>query len=84
MIDRYFRDHPRSVGETYFQHMQTAGGFGCSMMLAGAACFVHALLPCLFVKTGSQTIQDLHNRMVTNRTRSVDHPSSGHQAVNGK
>ena len=28
MIDRYFRDHPRSVGETYFQHLQTAGGFG--------------------------------------------------------
>ncbi|MBJ7442785.1 MAG: hypothetical protein KJ876_15095 [Alphaproteobacteria bacterium] len=81
MIDRYFRDHPRSVGETYFQHLQTAGGFGGRMMLAGTACLVHALLPCLFVKTGSRAIQGLHDDMVNNRKRVAKDLSCGHQAV---
>jgi hypothetical protein len=62
-----FTDHPASVGETYGEHLVMASGFGGRMILAGFACLIHGLLPLLFVKTGSATINALHTRMVTNR-----------------
>jgi len=69
MIDRYFREHPRSVGESYFEHLLTATSFAGALLTAGLACFVHALVPHLFQKTGSAAIERLHDRMVVNRRR---------------
>ncbi len=69
MIRRLFTEHPASVGETYGAHLMMAGGFSLRMVLGAAACLVHALLPFLFVKTGSAIITDLHGRMVTHRDR---------------
>ncbi len=69
MIERYFLEHPRSVGESYTEHLSTAGLFGATMILAGMACLVHALIPRLFVKTGSAAIARLHDTMVVNRLR---------------
>ena len=66
---RLFTDHPQSVGESYSEHLITASGFGTRMVLAGLACMVHALLPFLFVKTGSQQISALYDTMVANRRR---------------
>ena len=66
-----FQDHPASVGETYGEHLVVASGFGFRMIGAGLACLVHALLPFLFVKTGSDAIAELHGRMVTNRRRTA-------------
>lgn len=62
-----FTAHPQSVGETYVQHAAMASGFGFRLMLAGMACLVHAVLPFLFVKTGSSMIADLYQRMVAHR-----------------
>lgn len=69
MIKRFFTGHPRSVGETYGEHLQTAAGFGAALLIAGMACLVHAVIPGLFVKTGSTAIARLHGRMIMNRTR---------------
>ena len=66
---RLFTDHPASVGESYAEHLATASGFGLRMVLAGLACMVHALLPFLFVKTGSVQISTLHDKMLANRRR---------------
>lgn len=66
-IRRLFTEHPASVGETYFQHMAHAARFASSMLLCGAACMVHAVLPFLFVTTGSKAIVELNDRMVLNR-----------------
>ena len=55
-----FTEHPASVGESYFEHMGVASSFGISMLLAGCACLVHAVLPFAFVKTGSDTITSLY------------------------
>lgn len=64
-----FTDHPASVGETYTEHLHTAAWFGWRMLLGSLACFVHAVLPFLFTRTGSATIVQLHERMVLNRVR---------------
>ena len=68
-MNRLFNEHPQSVGESYTEHMGVAFGFGWRMVLAGFACLVHAVLPFLFVKTGSRTITELHDRMVAHRVR---------------
>ena len=69
MVRKWFTDHPASVGETYGQHLAMACGFSLRMAVGAVACFVHALLPFLFVKTGSAIISGLHERMVTHRRR---------------
>lgn len=69
MIQRLFTEHPRSVDESYLQHLAAALGFSVRLALAALACLVHAFLPFLFVKTGSAMITMLYDRMVTNRHR---------------
>jgi hypothetical protein len=66
---RIFTAHPRSVGESYWQHMASAALFGGRMIAAGCACLLHGLLPFLFVTTGSRTVRHLHDRMITHRSR---------------
>lgn len=61
MLKAWFTLHPRSVGETYGEHLQAAAGFGFAMIGAGFACLLHGLLPFLFVRTGSETVRRLHH-----------------------
>lgn len=68
-LKQKFTEHPESVGETYGQHMVMAFGFSAQLFKAAFACGIHALLPFLFEKTGSECIDCLHERMVTNRNR---------------
>jgi hypothetical protein len=71
-----FTEHPSSVGETYFQHMAVAAGFGLRMFTGALCCLVHAVFPFLFEGTASAIIAELHDRMVTNRIRNVSHTKS--------
>lgn len=64
-----FTRHPASVGESYLQHMKTSFSFSGPMLLAALAAIVHGLFPFLFVKTGSNTVSRLYERMVVNRSR---------------
>jgi len=64
-----FTAHPRSVGETYFQHMKVAGSFGVPMIGAGIAAVLHGIFPFLFANTGSRVILTLHARLVAARGR---------------
>jgi uncharacterized protein DUF6356 len=63
MANNPFTRHPSEVGETYFQHMAAAAGVGLRMAGGAVACFVHAVFPFLFVRTGSDTIDRLHRRI---------------------
>ncbi|MEM6652545.1 MAG: DUF6356 family protein [Pseudomonadota bacterium] len=76
-----FTEHPRSVGETYFQHMQSSFGFGLSLFIASFACFIHAVFPFLCVRTGSSTVQTLHRRMVTHRARTPQRETRARERV---
>ena len=69
MLRRLFTGHPASVEETYFEHLTAALSFSGRMLMAGMACLVHAFLPFLFLRTGSETIAALHERMVAHRRR---------------
>lgn len=67
MIDRTFLAHPRSVGESYWQHFRVAGSFGVAMVVGGLKALVHAVLPNAFETAGSDTIRRLHTIMVEKR-----------------
>jgi hypothetical protein len=60
--------HLQSVDETYFQHMQHALSFVLDMLLGSLCCLVHAFLPFVFERKGSQIVTRLHDRMVVNRS----------------
>jgi len=62
-----FTEHLESVEETYLQHLRHALSFSVAMFAGSIACGIHALLPFLFVTTGSDCIRRLHDKMVVNR-----------------
>jgi hypothetical protein len=66
MFDRLFFDHPRTVDETYFEHMRFALTFAFWLTVAGLAALVHAFVPALCESTASRIVRRLHDRM-TNR-----------------
>lgn len=66
-MHKLFTEHPGSVGETYSEHLAHASYFGGRMIMAGLACMLHALLPFLFVSTGSQAIEELNAKMLARR-----------------
>ena len=70
-LQRLFTEHPESVDETYGEHMVRASCFGGRMVVAGLACMMHALLPFIFVHSGSEAIDELHARMQATRRRAA-------------
>ncbi len=66
-LTELFTDHPKSVNETYMEHMHMSSSFGGWLLLAAACAFLHAIFPFLFEKTASGIIGKLYGRMVTNR-----------------
>jgi len=62
-----FVEHPQSVNETYFEHLIRAFTFTFLMISGGIACLIHGLVPGLFTRVGSRTINHLFQCMVQNR-----------------
>ena len=60
MFARLFIEHPRTVGEGYFEHMGASLGTARKLGVAALACVVHALVPGLCKTTGSSAILRLY------------------------
>jgi len=63
VFSRIFIEHPQSVEETYLEHMRFAAWFAARLLMAGGAALVHAVIPCLFEKTASRMISEMHARL---------------------
>ena len=63
LVNRIFVDHPKSVDESYFQHMAFAGWFASRLFLAGIAAGIHAVIPCLCETTASRMIGEMNARL---------------------
>lgn len=79
MFKQLFINHPKSVNETYIQHFFTSISFSMKLFKAAIACFIHALIPGLCIKTGSKAITELHVKMVTFRVKSSSEVTSNKQ-----
>lgn len=63
------KSHLAEVEEGYFEHMGKAFSFSGRMIAGGLCCFVHGLFPNLLCKSGSRTIEQLHEEMCVNRRK---------------
>jgi hypothetical protein len=72
VIDRLLFAHPRTVGESYFEHQRHALRFAAALLVAGLACAVHAVVPGVCAKTASRTVERLQARMARRGARAVD------------
>ncbi len=77
MLRRWFLAHPATLDETYLEHMSFAGGFGLRLLAAGCACLIHAIVPCLFERTGSRAIMAMHEKLAAARRTSAPPATSG-------
>lgn len=57
---KWFTEHPRSVGETYWQHFKFAFTVGTITIGVGVVIITHAIFPALFKDNGSKALADLH------------------------
>ena len=57
-----FREHPASVGESYFGHMKFALGFAATLLAAAFCALVHAFIPPLFETTASRLVAQIYDR----------------------
>ncbi len=67
VIAHMFLDHPRSLGMTWARHGAGAVVIGATLIGAGAACLVHALVPGWFTQTAGRTVSRLNDHMVRRR-----------------
>ena len=67
MFARLFTDHPKVVGESYFEHMAASWGVGFRLLGAGGKCIVHGFVPGLCKTAGSDAILDLHREIAPRR-----------------
>lgn len=58
-----FTAHPRSLGMSWFGHGVGALKIGATLVGAGLACVVHALVPGWFTQTAGKTVTRLHDEM---------------------
>lgn len=66
-VGRLFIDHPRSLGMSWWEHGVGAVRIGASLIGAGAACLVHAIVPGWFTDTAGRTVVRLHDHMQRRR-----------------
>lgn len=64
MIRRLFVEHPRSLGMSWSEHGVGAVVIGATLVGAGAACLVHALVPGWFTQTAGKTVERMHDHML--------------------
>ena len=59
-----FVDHPRSLGMSWAAHGIGAVKIGATLIGAGIACLVHAVVPAWFTQTAGKTVSGLHEHMI--------------------
>jgi hypothetical protein len=64
LAGRLFSDHPRSLGMSWWGHGIGAVKIGGELIVAGAACIIHAIVPGWFTQTAGKTVTRLHDDMV--------------------
>lgn len=62
-ITTLFTDHPRSIGETYWQHLRYAIVKGVVLTVAGLCLIIHSIFPFLFVNTASNVVTKIYTTL---------------------
>lgn len=60
---RLFADHPREVGEGYFEHMATSARYGARLSRLAGLAFLHAVVPGVAKSAVSEEIRRMASEM---------------------
>ena len=71
-VHRLFLDHPRSLGMSWAQHGIGAFAIGATLVGAGAACLVHALVPGWFTQTAGKTVSRIYDHIQQRKANASD------------
>lgn len=84
MMMRIFQEHPAKVGESYFEHMAFAFGFGWRLVRAGCAAFLHGVVPACCETTASTQVLAMSNEIQARRAlmNSGQHDRAADRRVN--
>jgi hypothetical protein len=63
-VERLFLEHPRSLGMSWAGHGVGAVAIGVTLVGAGLACLVHAVVPGFFTQTAGKTITHMYDHMM--------------------
>ena len=72
-IKKLFTEHPHSIGETYFEHLICAAGYGLRMIFSGIAAIIHSFFPFLFETTASDLAKEITGDVDSRKDEEV-HP----------
>ena len=72
VVGRLFVEHPRSLGMSWSEHGIGAIAIGATLVGAGAACLIHALVPGWFTQTAGRTVERMHDHMVRRKAGATD------------
>ena len=64
-----FTEHPKSVNETYFEHMRCAFKFHCTLLRLSLCALIHGIFPFLCETTASDGIKELNDCMQNRRKK---------------
>jgi hypothetical protein len=82
-VNRAFTTHPKSIGETYLQHLWFTTRMSLRLIATGLALLLHGLFPFLFTGTASREFDAIYNIM-KNRIAPSDLLKSHEQAQNSE
>lgn len=68
-MKNWFTEHPRSVNETYWQHMRFSLKSALRLLFAGLAAIVHAFFPFLCTYTASKLVAKMTGDYCKNERR---------------
>jgi hypothetical protein len=72
LVERLFVDHPRSLGMSWAQHGIGAMAIGATLVGAGAACIIHALVPGWFTQTAGKTVARIYEHIQDRKAGASD------------
>ena len=64
MIDKYFLEHPRNVGQSYMEHQGFALAMSGKLFVAAFASLIHAFVPAWFETTASGIVYQIHTTIL--------------------
>jgi len=67
-----FTEHPRSLGMSWAGHGLGAAKIGASLIGAGLACLVHAVVPGWFSQTAGRTVTGIYEHMTQRRAGAMN------------
>jgi hypothetical protein len=72
LAHRLFLEHPRSLGMSWAGHGVGAVAIGATLIGAGLACVIHAIVPGLFTQTAGKTITRMHDHMIRRKASAAN------------